>query len=333
MPRVHSKIKAIEFYLPEERLTNDQLGEIYEGWSSRKIEKKTGIKVRHIASAEETAADLGYKAAIKLFAKNNISPSDVDYLLFCTESPDYPLPPSSCILQNRLGLPITTGALDFNLGCSGFVYGLGVAHGLISSGQAKNVLLITAETYSKYIHPQDKSVRTIFGDGAAATLITESDNEQVGPFVYGTDGAGATNLIVPKGASRGPMHIESLNLSEKTNYPDFLFMNGPEIFNFTIQSVPKAVKQILIKSSLVLNDIDCFIFHQANKFMLEHLRQKIDIPKEKFFVDISETGNTVSSTIPIALHKAKEQGFYKEGDVALLIGFGVGYSWAATILR
>jgi 3-oxoacyl-[acyl-carrier-protein] synthase-3 len=330
---MHAKLKAIEYFLPEKTLTNQDLEKVYEGWSARKIEKKTGIRVRHIAGPDETASDLGYHAAMKLFDSGVIAPEEVDFLLFCTESPDYPLPPCACVLQDRLNIPHTAGAFDYNLGCSGFVYGLGLVEGLIASEQAKNVLLITSETYSKYIHPDDKSVRTIFGDGAAATLLTASEKRHLGPFVYGTDGKGSSNLIVPKGGTRSATSRRAVDLSGKTDFPENLFMNGPEIFNFTLQAVPAAIEQLLTKAGIGLDAVDYFVFHQANKYMVEHLKQKIGIEKDKFFIDILETGNTVSSSVPIALNKAVANGAVKEGDLVLLIGYGVGYSWGATLLH
>lgn len=330
---MHAKISAIEYFLPETMLSNEELAKLYVGWSAKKIESKTGIRSRHVASPDQTVTDLGFEAARKLFATGCCTPEHVDFLLFCTESPDYPLPPCACILQDRLKLPHTAGALDYNLACSGFVYGLGLADALIVSGQAQNVLLITAETYSKYIHPDDKNVRTIFGDGAAATLLTTTDIPKLGPFIYGTDGSGFANLIVARGGSCSEKNQARLNLAEKTQYPDHLYMNGPEIFNFTIEAVPKAIDQLLTKARMCLDNIDFFVFHQANTYMLEHLRQKIGIPQEKFFSDMLDTGNTVSASIPIALKKALEQRLINHGEIVLLIGFGVGYSWAATLME
>lgn len=330
---MYAFVKAIEYYLPDQILSNDDLGRLYEGWSASKIEEKTGVRFRHVAGEHETASDLGYFAAKKIFDSGIASPSDIDFLLFCSESPDYPLPPCACVLQDRLKIQNSSGALDYNLGCSGFVYGLGLAQGLIASGQADNVLLITAETYSKYIHPDDKTVRTIFGDGAAATLISTTDEPCIGPFVHGTDGSGFANLIVGPGGTRSRSSIEDLNLAEKTEFPQNLYMNGPEIFNFTIKAVPRAIQQLLIKSNIDQDNIDYFIFHQANKYMLEHLRRKIGIPSDKFFINIEETGNTVSASIPIALKQASAKNLIRKNDLVLVIGFGVGYSWSATLLR
>ena len=208
---MQAALSAIEYYLPEKTLSTADLSAEFPEWSVEKIDEKTGIRERHIAAPDECASDLAVAAARKLFASSACQPDAVDYLLFCTQSPDYFLPTTACLIQDRLGLPKTAGALDFNLGCSGFIYGLGLAQGLIASGQASNVLLLTAETYSKFLNPRDRSVRTIFGDAAAATLLTAEDspNALIGPFVYGTDGSGGPNLIVPTGGTRRPRSAQT----------------------------------------------------------------------------------------------------------------------------
>jgi 3-oxoacyl-[acyl-carrier-protein] synthase III len=335
-------IKAIEYHLPEGQLTNEDLAAEYPEWTVAKIEDKTGIKVRRIAAADECSSDLGVAAAKKLFARNACSPDEIDYILLCTQSPDYFLPTTACLLQDRLEIPTTAGALDFNLGCSGYVYGLGLAKGLIETSQAHNVLLITAETYSKFIHPGDKSVRTLFGDAATATLVRGVKNSgkneaPIGPFLYGTDGGGANNLIVPTGGLRRPRTgaPSPLLTDESGNQrsDDHLYMNGSEIFSFTLDVVPPVVEALLAKTNRSMDDVDLFIFHQANKFMLEHLQRKIKIPGNKFYLSLEKYGNTVSSTIPIALKDAASEGRLASGDLVMLVGFGVGYSWGATLVR
>jgi 3-oxoacyl-[acyl-carrier-protein] synthase-3 len=336
---MHAALRAIEFHLPEATLSTAELAAKFPEWTVAKIDGKTGIDCRHIASPEECSSDLAVAAAKKLFDSCACGPRDVDYILLCTQSPDYFLPTTACLVQDRLGIPTTAGALDFNLGCSGFVYGLGLAEALICSDQAKNVLLLTAETYSKFLHPRDRSVRTIFGDAAAATLLSASDSVQplLGPFVYGTDGAGGPNLIVPAGAMRQPHSDETAReaVDDQGNLraADNLFMNGPEVFNFTLAVVPEAVQRLLEKSSLSLEDVDLFVFHQANRFMLEHLRKRLGIPAEKFVVAMATCGNTVSSTIPIALKHAAASGRLTPGMSVMTVGFGVGYSWGAAIVR
>ena len=330
-------IKAISYYLPLDTLSNEKINQSFPEWDIDKISSKTGIRDRHIAASEEFSSDMAVKAAEKLFAENNINKSSIDFLLLCTQSPDYFLPTTACIVQDKLGLPTTTGALDYNLGCSGFVYGLGLAKGLISGGMAKNVLLITAETYSKFIHPKDKSNLTIFGDAAAATLVSADEGFcSIGNFKFGTDGRGANNLIVKKGGMRyrgmdaGTDVVDEYGNVQNDNN---LYMNGSEIFNFTIESVPKLIKEVLRKNLLEADAIGLYVFHQANKYMLNHLRKKIGIPEEKFFIYLEGCGNTVSSTVPIALLEAIKQGKAPKDTMALLAGFGVGYSWAGCILH
>lgn len=325
-------IRAIEYCLPETVLTNDDLAQQFEDWSSEKIAKKTGIHARHICADGECASDLAATAAEKLFKRTGIGKEEIDFLLFCTQSPDYRMPPNACLLQHRLGLPTTCGALDFNLGCSGFVYGLSLADSLIKAGQARNVLLVTAETYSKYIDPLDKSVRTVFGDGAAATLVcaTEDETSTMGPFVYGTDGSGAENLIVPSGGARDDLPNDG---SKDSGGRPRLYMNGPEVFNFTIKAVPAAVEALLTKAQKDLSAIQQVVFHQANAYMLNHLRKKIGIEKDRFYVNLTECGNTVSASIPIAVKMALAENRIKPGNTVMLVGFGVGYSWAAGLVE
>ncbi len=329
-------IRAIEVYLPEDVLTNEELAREYPGWSALKIEQKTGIESRHIAGAAECASDMAIEASRKLFESGVINADQIDYVLLCTQSPDYFLPTTACLVQDRLGLRTDCGALDFNQGCSGFVFGLGLAKGLIETRQADNVLLITAETYSKFIHPGDKSVRTLFGDASAATLIQEASSEggRLGPFVYGTDGSGAENLIVPTGGMRrryacGAEIVEDESGNKRTI--NNLYMNGAEVFTFTLRTVPGAVDNLLVKAGKKMEEIDLFLFHQANRYMLDHLRNKMNIPKEKLPIRMSGCGNTVSSSLPVLLKTLESEGSLRTGQCLMLMGFGVGYSWAGAI--
>lgn len=331
-------VKAVEYTLPTQVLTNQELAELFPDWSAQKIKEKTGIEERHVTGRDECASDLAVSAAFKLLDTHVVSSKDVDYLILCTQSPDYFLPTTSCILQDRLGLPRDCGAMDFNLGCSGFIYGLGLAKGLIETGQAKNVLFLTAETYSKHIHPADKSVRTIFGDAAAATLICacDSTSDQIGPFVYGTDGSGASNLIVPTGGMRKPRVANpqvTTDESGNRRTENDLYMNGSEIFSFTLRTIPPLVSKLLQSSGLNEQAVDMWVFHQANQFMLEHLRNKLGISMDRFAIAVAKCGNTVSSTIPITLRLLKDQGRLRPGQTVGLVGFGVGYSWGATLIR
>lgn len=333
-------IAAIASYLPRQILDNDALSKLYPDWSAEKIREKTGIEERHIAAIDETAGDMAFAAAQRLFALGKCQPSDIDFVLLCTQAPDYVLPTTACVLQHRLGIPSSAGALDFNLGCSGFVYGLSLAKGLIETGSARRVLLLTADTYSKYIHPLDKSVRTLFGDAAAATLVVANDDDasgSIGPFVFGTDGSGAGNLIVEAGAFRTPASPETAqeysDTSGNVRSRGSLYMNGAEVMAFSLAEVPKAIDTLLERMGIGRDDIDLFVLHQANRFMLEALRKKLKLPREKMPMHIAGCGNTVSSTIPLTLESLEQSQRLVPGTRALLVGFGVGYSWAAAAVR
>lgn len=326
-------IKGIAYYLPEAVLTNEELVEQFPEWTVDKISKKVGISERHVTTNEETAGDMAIKAAEKLISEKGIDRSIIDFVLLCTQSPDYHLPSTSCIIQDKLGLSTKCGAFDFNLGCSGYEYGLAVAKGLIVAGIAKNVLLLTAETYTKYIHPQDKGNRTIFGDGATATLISDSGFAEIGEFCLGTDGSGAEQLIVKTGCARQFKPIEDYSVDEEggIHSSDHLYMNGKAIFDFTSDVVPPLIDETLQKNGLSMDDVNLFVFHQANKYMINYIRKLMSIDKERFYIHMENVGNTVSSTIPIALCEAEKEGKLKGSIV--LAGFGVGLSYGAVVLH
>lgn len=328
-------IKGISFYLPEKILTNEDLLRDFPEWSIDKVASKIGIAERHIAADDETSSDMAVTAAERLFEEYNIDRKSIDFVLLCTQSPDYFLPASSCIIQSRLGLRTDIGAIDFNQGCSGFIYGLSLAKGLLMAGISKNILLITSETYTKYIHPRDKGNRTIFGDAAAATLISGEGFAEIMSISLGTDGRGAENLIVKTGGLRNRDMKNDIAFDEAGNpvCSDNLFMKGTEIFNFTLETVPDLVSRTLNANNLNQSDIDLFVLHQANKYMLEFLRKKLKIEPEKFYYCMEKVGNTVSSTIPIALKAAILDGSIPSAGNIMIAGFGVGYSWGGTILK
>lgn len=320
-----SAIGPIEIHLPERVEDNDYLAAEFPRWDMPLIYKKTGIRKRHIAAPDETAADLGVAAAQRLFDRHAIDPKSIDFLLFCTQSPDYLLPTTACLIQDRLGLKKSAGALDFNLGCSGFVYGLALADGLIQAGSARRVLLLTAETYSKYIDPTDRSLRTIFGDGAAATLVEASEERSIRSFVFGTDGSGADTLMLTEGVSRKTGLLEP---KKRKRWPSTLYMDGPELVKFTLDVVPPMIEKILAETHWDRDDVDYYLVHQATAFMLEHLRNKLSLERELVPEALEEYGNTVSSTIPILIYQMRQRQQLKPGKQTLLIGFGVGLSWA-----
>lgn len=325
-------IKDIAYYLPTQVLTNEQIAAEFPEWSAEKVANKVGITERHVAAPDETATDMAYQAAERLFAQG-VDRASIDFVLLCTQSGDYFLPSSACILQDRLGLSKKCGALDFNLGCSGYEYGLAVAKGLIVANIANNILLLTAETYTKYLHPQDKGNRTIFGDGASATLVSTEGFAEIGELVLGTDGSGAENLIVRSLGARHKELLHDLRIDEEEGLVsgDYLYMHGGNVFNFTADVVPPMVEELLKKSGLTQEEIDLWVFHQANKYMINYLRKLLDIDKERFYIYMEHVGNTVSSTIPIALVEARKEDKL-HGNV-LLAGFGVGLSWGGVMLN
>jgi 3-oxoacyl-[acyl-carrier-protein] synthase-3 len=331
-----SRIAALDYFLPVAELTNEQLAVDHPDWKIAKISAKTGIRTRRIAGDDEYTSDLAVGAARKLFADHGIDPADVDYLILCTQSPDYFLPTTACIVQAEIGMRLDVGAIDITLGCSGFVYALGLAKGLIESGQVRNVLVITAETHSKFANPDDKSTRPIFGDGAAATLVVaDPTHDGLSGVTFGTDGSGGPGLVVPNGGLREAdefspnSSIEARNL--RSNGYD-MYMDGLEIFNFTIRVVPGCVDNVLRGAGLTMADVDLFVFHQANGYLIEHLRKKLEIPAEKFVVSLEDYGNTGSSTIPIAMTDALNAGRVKKGSKIMLVGFGVGLSWGGVLV-
>ncbi len=316
-------IKAISYYLPETILTNEDLVKAFPEWTVEKIADKIGVKERRVAASDETAGDMAVKAAEKLFEEHAIDKASIDFVLLCTQSPDYFLPSTACVIQHTLGLPTRCGAFTIDLGCSGYEYGLAVAKGLLVAGVATNILFLTSETYTKHLHPEDKGNRTIFGDAATATLVSTTGFAKIGAFSLGTDGSGAEGLIHKTGAWR---QITPVNEPEA----DYLYMDGKAIFDFTADIVPDMVEDVLKKNNLTQEQINLFVFHQANKYMINYLRKLLEIDKEKFYIYLEKVGNTVSSTIPIALVEAQKEG--KLTGSVLLAGFGVGLSWGATIL-
>jgi 3-oxoacyl-[acyl-carrier-protein] synthase-3 len=325
----YAAVGPIAVHLPERIETNAQLKEAYPNWDMDTIYEKTGIAARHIAAPGECASDLAVKAAQKLFAENNVDPQSIDFVLLCTQTPDYPLPTTACLLQSRLGLKTSVGALDFNLGCSGFVYGLSLADGLIRAGAIKRVLLLTAETYTKYIHEADRSLRTIFGDGAAATLIDAANEPSLTAFQFGTDGTGADTLLCTRGGLRP--EADAIKPRHRQRWESALYMDGPSLINFTVTAVPQLVDDILRAANLSMPAIDLFLFHQATRKMLDQLRERLDLPEERMPLRMEHCGNTVSSTIPILIDALRREGKLKRQMRNMMVGFGVGWSWAGCV--
>ena len=325
-------IRAISTFTPPIFVKNNELKEFFPDVD--KIAKGVGVNQRYVAEESQTASDMAYVASCNLFNEYNIKPQLIDFIIFSTQSPDHFLPSTACILQHRLGIPTTSGAFDFDLGCSGYTYGLAIANSFIESGLAKNVLLLTGDTISKYLHEKDKN-RILFGDSATATLVSTSGFAEIGKTVYGTDGSGADNLIVRNRASRNLKltGFEEEDAEGNIRRDDYFYMNGEAIFNFTIDIVPTLIEETAHKNQINSEDVDYYVFHQANKFMLNTIRKVCRISKDKFYINLENTGNTTSSTIPIGLKDCLNNGIIGSGQKVMVAGFGVGLSWAATILK
>jgi 3-oxoacyl-[acyl-carrier-protein] synthase-3 len=335
-----SYIKAISYHLPEKVITNDDLSVMFPGLKIDDLTRLTGVKQRYHAAVDETAADLAYHAAQKLFDEHNIQAEAIDHIIFCAQGADYITPSTSCVLQDRLGIPEHAGSLDINQGCTGYIYGLSVANGLIATGSAKNVLLLTSVNISELIHPQDKSNLAIFGDAAAATLVSSNEDSAeswMGDFIFGTDGKGHEAIIIKYGGARFPHEkFEAADYTDQAgnirNDRNF-YMNGAAVFTFSVSKAPQLIRQVMEKSGSGPDDIDMYVLHQANQIILESIFRKMKIPSEKQLFHLENCGNTVSSTIPIALYHALAEGKIKRGDKLVLAGFGVGFSWAGCTLR
>lgn len=316
-------VKAIAYYLPPNSEDGRILKKDNPDWRIEDIEEKTGIMVRYISDPQQTATDMAIATAEKIFS-SGVQKEDIDFLILVTQSPDYLLPTSACILQDSLGLRKSCVSFDVNLGCSGFVYGLAIGGSFIEAGLARKGLLICSDTYSKYIDKKDRTCRPLFSDAASAALLAYSDGNNLGPFELGTDGSGFSNLIVPSSGSK----------AESKDMPaGKLHMNGAEIFMFSMDAVPKCVLALLERSGKSMDEIDLFIFHQASKLVMDSIIRRLSLPEEKVFINYPQIGNTVSSSIPIALSDAVEKKRLKNDDLVMLVGFGVGYSWGGCLLR
>jgi 3-oxoacyl-[acyl-carrier-protein] synthase-3 len=312
-----SVIRGIGTYLPEKTVGNDELIERFE-WDREFLEVKLGIHQRHIAAEGEGASDMGVAAAEDLFAKcPDLKREDVQLLIVCTQNPDYGLPHTSALVQDRLGLPTTTACFDVGLGCSGFVYGLSIAHSMLETLNLTNALIVTSDPYSKVIDPADRGTSPLFGDGAAATWISRAGaGGQIGLFTFGTDGAGARNLIVEPDADG----VRCLS------------MNGRAIFEFMLERIPGDLARCAESNGLTTDEIDLFLLHQASAHMLGYVTKRMKLDPERVPIRMQDTGNLVSSSIPFLIARLAGQGDLA-GKTTLLSGFGVGLSWASTVVR
>lgn len=330
-------IAEIGVALPETIVSNEDLRAKYPDWDFDRLEARTGVMSRHIAADDETALDLAFAACEGLKASGALD--GVDGLLFCTETPDYPIPSNACLLHGKLELPQDVLALDINMGCSGYLYSLQVAQSLIKSGAASRILLATADTYSRLINPGDRSTRVLFGDGAAVSIITSADDDQSGiiDLSLGSEGKFYDRFMVPAGGTRRPLDdaslVESEDKSGNIRTPADITMEGFQVLSFFNSVIPKHVRGLLETNGLSLDDVDLFVFHQASQVALDSIAKALKIPGEKLVNKLATTGNLVSASVPVALQMAREDGTAKPGQLAILCGFGVGLSWGTALVR
>ena len=330
-------IKAIEYYLPENEVSNEDLQVLHPQWDLKKVGEKSGVLSRHISKDGETAFDLACKAVQKLFATEVIEKNDIDGIIFCTQSPDYIMPSNAFLIHKFFNFGNNVWAFDYNLACSGYIYGISICRGMIETDMAKNVLLITADTYSKYIHAEDRSTSVLFGDGAAVSLISQTDDSTIIDVQLASSGKEYESFYIPSGGCRIPKNADTkekiIDHSGNITTQENIQMNGFAVWKFISVTVPEQIRNLLRKNSLLIENIDFFGFHQASKLTLDSLIKALKIDSKKAFSNLELIGNTVSASIPIALKQAEEQGVLKRGNLVILAGFGVGLSWGSALLK
>jgi 3-oxoacyl-[acyl-carrier-protein] synthase III len=330
-------IEAIAHSLPARVLTNEELKADFPGWDFQQLEKAAGVFSRRVCSDNETALDFALRACEQLDNCGSLKRHDIDAVVFCTQTPDYIMPPNSCLLHGKLELKPEVLAFDINLGCSGYMYGLQVADSLIQSGAVDRVLLATSDTSTRYIHPGDRATRCLFGDGGAVTVLARSQNGPgIRDIACGTAGKYYRRVMIPAGGMRTmrspETRQETVDDSGNVVTAENLHMDGLGVLSFFNSAVPAAVRKILERNHLTIDEIDLFIFHQASQVALDTLLRVLRIPPEKMVYDLSDVGNLTSSSIPVALSRAWERGQAKCGQLALLCGFGQGFSWGTAVI-
>ena len=329
-------IEDLEYHLPDQVVTNDDLNHKHPDWDMTKIVSKSGVHRRHLSNERETALDLALHACDKLLQRHD--KNLVDGILFCTQTPDYIMPGNSFLVQDRLNLRQDIIVFDYNLACSGFVYGLAIAHGFIHSGLARKLLLITAETYSKLVNPKDRSCMCLFGDGAAATLVSVSPSSAgIIDIELGSAGQLWKSFHVPAGGFRLPKSentsVESVDSTGNVRSQNDIHMDGLGVWGFINSKIPRQIRNLLTRNQLSIKDVDLFLFHQASKMTLDSLVRILGLSDQQMFMNLENIGNTVSSSIPIAIRDAHDQGRICQGDRVILSAFGVGLSTGTLLMQ
>lgn len=323
---------------PTEKRIDDEV-ELFGGNAKQiaRLKKTIGLDRRRVVDEGVTAADLCCAAAIRLLEKSGLAVGEVDAVIFVTQTPDYPQPCNAAVVHGKLGLPTDCAALDVNLGCSGYVYGLWLAHMMVSVGGCQRVLLLAGDTISRLAHSKDRTVAPIFGDGGSATLVERCAVDSPSWFSLETDGSGYDKLIVPAGGARTPCSAETAIAHEdeagNLRTAEHLFMDGAEIFNFSIQVEPRAVRELLEYAELEIEGVDHFVFHQANRYILTNIAKRLKIDLEKVPMrTVERYGNQSSASIPSAICGELSELVLGGSRRLLLSGFGVGLSWASAVV-
>lgn len=332
------QIRDIAYFLPETVETNEDLCQQNPTWQMDRVVTRTGVLRRHIAKADETALDLSLRATRLLLDRNPSLIQCLDGVIFCTQTPDYVMPPNACMLHRELELPDSVFALDINLACSGYIYALALAEGLIAAGTCSNMLLVNSDTYSKLINKGDRSARSLFGDGAAASwIVAASEGAGLLDIICETAGSEYEKFYVPAGGHRQPLTLHSqepaTDTSGNVRTVRDIHMDGMGVLSFVNSKVPGQVYRLLARNGLLMKDLDLVIFHQASKLALDSLARTLKLSDERVFRNYAFIGNTVSASIPISLACALQEGRLKGGELVLLSGFGVGLSWASALVR
>ncbi|NIP39377.1 MAG: ketoacyl-ACP synthase III [Candidatus Dadabacteria bacterium] len=312
--------------IPSKVISNSDLEKIVDT-NDEWITARTGIKERRMADENHASSDLGAEAALKAIEKASINPLDIDVVIVATITPDYLFPSTACLIQKTIGAD-NAYAFDLSAGCSGYLYAMQVAKGMIDGGGAETILIIGAETLTRVTDYEDRGTCILFGDGAGATILQKSEQRGILSICLGSDGGGWDLLYQPGGGSRMPSSVQSVE-----NKEHYLKMNGKEVFKIAVTSMGNASVQAIEEAGLKPEDIDLFIAHQANYRIMDAVRKRLKMPTEKVFMNISKYGNTSSASVPIALDEALEQGKIKEGDLILFSVFGAGFTWGASVIK
>jgi 3-oxoacyl-[acyl-carrier-protein] synthase-3 len=329
-------IKAIEYHLPKNKLTNEYLQQLHPDWDVERVFLKTGVQSRHIVT-NETAFDLAKEAVAKLFQKKVIDQKEIDGIIFCTQSPDYIMPSNAFLIHKEFSFEKRVWAFDYNLACSGFIYGLAIARGMIATGLGKNILLINADTYSKYINPLDRATTVLFGDAASASIIGNVEAGGIIDIILSASGEEYKSFYIPAGGSRLPKdeltQIEKRDIAGNVKSANNIHMDGYAVWSFISKIVPDQIRELMNRNLISYSDINQFVFHQASKLTLDSLVKELEIDSSKVYINIEFIGNTVSASIPIALKSAMDSNCIKKDDLVILSGFGVGLSWGTALIK